>query len=663
MRKIVTLFIAVIFCLFANAQVTKTMMWGGEQRQYLEYVPESYDPSTPTPVIFGFHGVGKTMNYFFNVSGLYRIADEHGWILIVPQALEYSIPLGLTNVNMGTTWSAKVSGTLLGYHVVLNEDVDDPGWILAILDLLIDTYNIDENSVFCTGVSMGGFMSNRMAIEHGDRIRAIASVNGTIGNELTNTTPVRHISAMHIHGTADDTISYANAEFPIHYGYIINTSVSLGLGAEATVEYWRSFNQCSTTPVYTAYPDIAADGKTFEQFLYEDGIDGTKTAFIKATGGHHEWYSTPACDIDYATEIYNFFASCIEPAHIDSLPTVTTGSITDIQTNSAAGGGNVTSDGGSEVTARGICWRTSHNPTTAHSHTTNGNGMGSFTSALTGLATNTTYYVRAYATNSVGTAYGEEVSFTTACNSVTVTVSGDTAFCEGDSTTLTASGTLAYEWSTSATTAAITVTEAGTYTVTGTDPYGCSATDSITVTFLEAPAVTISGDTTVEPGESTTLSVEENPQWTYLWNTGATTAAITVNPEETTTYSILVSNGLCDAEASITVTIADTVPTDTVPTDTVPTDTIGIIHYGTTPLQIYPNPTTGIVTIRLSPATCSLSPEIQVFDMYGKLVETFHETSLQQTAHINLSHYASGVYIIKVVNRGTPVSIGKIVKK
>ncbi len=96
-----------------------------------------------------------------------------------------------------------------------------------------------------------------------------------------------------------------------------------------------------------------------------------------------------------------------------SLPTVTTEEIADISENSATGGGNVTSDGNASITARGICWSTSQNPTTADSNTTNGAGTGNFTSNLTGLQPNTVYYVRAYATNSEGTAYGNQRSFTT----------------------------------------------------------------------------------------------------------------------------------------------------------------------------------------------------------------------------------------------------------
>ena len=94
-------------------------------------------------------------------------------------------------------------------------------------------------------------------------------------------------------------------------------------------------------------------------------------------------------------------------------PTVTTNEVTNVLAVSAQCGGNVTANGGSDVTARGVCWSTSQNPTITDSHTTDGTGTGIYTSELTELDLNTNYYVRAYATNSVGTAYGFEKSFTT----------------------------------------------------------------------------------------------------------------------------------------------------------------------------------------------------------------------------------------------------------
>ena len=100
-----------------------------------------------------------------------------------------------------------------------------------------------------------------------------------------------------------------------------------------------------------------------------------------------------------------------------TIPTVTTAQVTNIASTTAVGGGNVTSSGGATVTERGICWSTGHNPTTSSSHASSGTGTGSFTVSMTGLTANTTYYVRTYAINNVGTAYGNEVSFTTLNNS------------------------------------------------------------------------------------------------------------------------------------------------------------------------------------------------------------------------------------------------------
>ena len=105
------------------------------------------------------------------------------------------------------------------------------------------------------------------------------------------------------------------------------------------------------------------------------------------------------------------FASSCE--NDNSVPVLLTSEVTDITHTTALCGGSITSDGGATVTARGVCWSTGQNPTIADNKTTDGTGVGSFTSAMTGLTANTTYNVRAYATNSVGTAYGNVISFTT----------------------------------------------------------------------------------------------------------------------------------------------------------------------------------------------------------------------------------------------------------
>ncbi|MCR5013170.1 MAG: choice-of-anchor J domain-containing protein [Bacteroidales bacterium] len=137
------------------------------------------------------------------------------------------------------------------------------------------------------------------------------------------------------------------------------------------------------------------------------GLTGNTTYYVRA-------YAKNSVGVAYGNEV-SFVT-------VASLPTVTTSQVTNIAQTSAKGGGNVTSDGGATVTERGICWSTTHNPTTSHSHANSGTGTGSFTVNMTGLTSNTTYYVRAYAKNSKGTSYGTEVSFKTTQNTSSPTV-------------------------------------------------------------------------------------------------------------------------------------------------------------------------------------------------------------------------------------------------
>jgi uncharacterized protein (TIGR02145 family) len=94
------------------------------------------------------------------------------------------------------------------------------------------------------------------------------------------------------------------------------------------------------------------------------------------------------------------------------LPTLTTTNVGNITSSLASSGGSISNDGGANVTQRGVVWSTSPNPTLTNNSTSDGNGTGSFKSNLSGLSVNTTYFVRAYATNSAGTAYGNQQSFT-----------------------------------------------------------------------------------------------------------------------------------------------------------------------------------------------------------------------------------------------------------
>jgi hypothetical protein len=100
-----------------------------------------------------------------------------------------------------------------------------------------------------------------------------------------------------------------------------------------------------------------------------------------------------------------------DPIHIPTVPTVATASVSEITQHSALIRGMIAADGGAEVTACGFCWSTSQDPTINDSKTFAGKGPGDFFNLITGLTSNTTYYVRSYAINSAGTAYGNEISF------------------------------------------------------------------------------------------------------------------------------------------------------------------------------------------------------------------------------------------------------------
>jgi hypothetical protein len=137
----------------------------------------------------------------------------------------------------------------------------------------------------------------------------------------------------------------------------------------------------------------------------------------------------------------NNISSSILVDFIVGVPTVTTNQIFRISDTSAISGGNVISDGGSPVITRGVCWSTNQNPTINNSHTIDGIGIGSYSSSLSGLITNTLYYVRAYVTNSVGVSYGSQISFKTlnviiptVATSAVTNITQTTAICGGNVT-------------------------------------------------------------------------------------------------------------------------------------------------------------------------------------------------------------------------------------
>jgi hypothetical protein len=198
-------------------------------------------------------------------------------------------------------------------------------------------------------------------------------------------------------------------------------SVTFNGGSAITAE-----GVCWSTSINPTYPGSCTSDGTVTPFTSSiTGLAPNTTYYVRA-------YATNIAGTGYGSNV--IFTTLV------ALPTVTTTAITNVTTTTASGGGNVTYNGGSAVTAEGVCWSTSMNPTYPGSCTSDGTATP-FTSAITGLAPNTTYYVRAYATNVAGTGYGSNVTFTTLVALPTVTT---TAISNVTTTTASSGGSVTF---------------------------------------------------------------------------------------------------------------------------------------------------------------------------------------------------------------------------
>ncbi|MCX6304121.1 MAG: hypothetical protein NT040_04060 [Bacteroidetes bacterium] len=262
--------------------------------------------------------------------------------------------------------------------------------------------------------------------------------------------------------------------------------------------------------------------------------------------------------------------------------TITTSPVYGITPGSAHSGGTVSSDGGSPVTARGICYSTSPNPTVAGNKTEDGSGTGTFLSSLTGLSPGTVYYLKAYATNGVGTSYGNEVSFITTCSGYpTVHVSiASTAnpVCTGTPVFFTATPTNGgtqpgYQWKVNGIN---TGTNSSTYsyfpanndvvTVVLTSSYYCTSGNPVTatpVTMIVNPfrsagvSITPSGNPSCAgaPVTFTASPVNGGTQPGYLWNVnginvGTNSSSYSYTPANNDVVSVILTSSYMCATGS-----------------------------------------------------------------------------------------------------------------
>ena len=276
----------------------------------------------------------------------------------------------------------------------------------------------------------------------------------------------------------------------------------------------------------------------------------------------------------------------------------------------------------------------------------------------------------------------------------TITIAGNTTFCAGNSTTLTATGADSYTWSTGDNTASVSISAFGIYTVTGTSTVGCSGTAEVTVLVSQLPVISISGETDICAGESTTLTA--NGGETYLWSDGTTSNTLTVSMAGT--YQVIGYNAAgCYSIADATVNVwqpntsefsiecpdscyiwngesycqsgdyTQTLQTahgcDSVVTLHL-TITVGIEdHNLCASMTVYPNPTNGVVNVQCTMNNVQVEAmEIRLYDAYGKLVNVVAANN-DGTTQIDLSRFAPGVYFVKAVADGNVVSVRKVVKR
>ena len=283
------LFFIVIFFVFqtqVNALWTnKTMVFGGLTRSYRVYQSPNYNPSNPASLIIALHGLGDNMTAFSGI-GFHYIADTANIICIYPQAV--SDPLA------GTAWNSGAGTYITGYGWYYpNSTVNDIGFINALMDTAIANYSINIQRLYLCGFSMGGFMTERMALQSNTRIAAFGSMSGTIGNGITTFNPNRHVPIAHFHGTADGTVAF--------------TGNSYGLDADSLINFWVGNNTCTTTPTIFSYPNTANDSITVERFEYSNGDPQSDVWFYKMYGADHTVLYQPTNDITEIYELWLFF--------------------------------------------------------------------------------------------------------------------------------------------------------------------------------------------------------------------------------------------------------------------------------------------------------------------------------------------------------------------
>ena len=245
---------------FAQVQ-TASFVFEGRLRNYIVFLPQNYNGTDKLPVVFNLHGYTVNMTQQMNYSRMNIVADTAGFIVVYPNAVN-------------TAWNWRISGP---------PNVNDVGFIDALIDTLSAHYRIDVTRIYCCGLSMGGHMSNRLACELSNRIAAIASVAGTMAQSIANTCSPNHsMPVLLMHGTADPILPY--------------NGKSERLAVDTLLAKWANFNLCTQSDTITVPNLDTLDGCTVQKINYTYCSDSADVILYKVINGGHTW---PGGDTNY----------------------------------------------------------------------------------------------------------------------------------------------------------------------------------------------------------------------------------------------------------------------------------------------------------------------------------------------------------------------------
>ena len=276
---IYTLFLLSNLC-YAQQTIEETLLHESELRQYTIYIPSNYTGENMVPLLFNFHGGAGDIASQLAISDMRPLAEQDGFIVVYPQALEDPNDGGSTN------WTHKQPTT----H-------DDTRYVDAMIEKISAEYFIDYKRVYACGYSNGGEFCFELACRLSDKIAAIGVVARSMYIDTYNEcSPTHPTAVMTIHGTKDDYegISWLGT---LYY-------VSL----EDTNQYWATFNNTDPAPITNQLPDLNTnDETTVERFTWENGDACVSVEHLKVIDGGHDWPGTFGnMDIDASDEIWNF---------------------------------------------------------------------------------------------------------------------------------------------------------------------------------------------------------------------------------------------------------------------------------------------------------------------------------------------------------------------